>query len=412
MVEFENAHGLVIGIANYRHIRPLPEAVRNDAREVKNLLTNPDYCGYPAANIRLLLDGEATAAELRAAFADLAARTNADSNVFVYLSCHGGQLANGAFEGAYLLPVDTIYTPEPKLTNALSTEELTGLLNAIPARKLVVVLDCCHAGGLTKQGLEDLSPEVKALSPSDYQILLGGRARAILAASRSTESAWVMNAEHSLFTNHMLAGLRGDAASEDGFIRIFALFNYIQKQVSQARSDQHPILKFEGEEDFPLALYRGGTAKNPADKPDGFLYQAYLSFAEADEAWVYSYIVPKLVAAGVSLTSSADSAFSGIPRIISMERGIADSRRTIAVLSKAYVEDNPAEFTRLLAQTEDIKKGKWSLIPIKIEAFDESRLPGGLSILQPINVSNPDTRDHQLERLALALKQPLPSWRS
>ena len=105
------------------------------------------------------------------------------------------------------------------------------------------------------------APELKALPESYYETLKSGRGRVILAASRSDEYSWVLpGASNSLFTQHLLAGLRGGAPGPGGVIRIFDLFDYVQRRVVADRSDQHPLFKAELEENFPVALYLGGKA--------------------------------------------------------------------------------------------------------------------------------------------------------
>ena len=54
MAGMDNAHALVIGIANYQHISGLPATVLNDAQEVYNLLIDPSLCGYQPGNVTLL----------------------------------------------------------------------------------------------------------------------------------------------------------------------------------------------------------------------------------------------------------------------------------------------------------------------------------------------------------------------
>ena len=73
MPAMNNAHALVIGIANYRHINKLPPTVLQDAQDIRDLLIDPHRCGYPPANVQLLLDGRATQAAISQALADLAA---------------------------------------------------------------------------------------------------------------------------------------------------------------------------------------------------------------------------------------------------------------------------------------------------------------------------------------------------
>ena len=72
MTGMDNAHALVIGIANYQQLNPLPEVVLKDARDIHDLLLDPQHCGYPPDNVELLLDDQATAARIRAALKTLA----------------------------------------------------------------------------------------------------------------------------------------------------------------------------------------------------------------------------------------------------------------------------------------------------------------------------------------------------
>ncbi len=106
MSTLTNAYALIIGIANYRAVNPLPATVLNDARGVYDLLVDPQRGGYDPANVQCLLDGKATLAALRAGLAELAQRCDSDSTAFVYFSGHGARLTSGPSAGEYLMPVD------------------------------------------------------------------------------------------------------------------------------------------------------------------------------------------------------------------------------------------------------------------------------------------------------------------
>jgi hypothetical protein len=122
---------------------------------------------------------------IRQALTELAQCSNPDTSVFIYFSSHGGRLEAGPYAGEYLLPVDTWYTSDQSLAEtAISGAEFTTALHAIPTRKVVVVFDCCHAGGIG-QPKEVTAPKLKTLPKSYYDALTSGRGRVILASSRS-----------------------------------------------------------------------------------------------------------------------------------------------------------------------------------------------------------------------------------
>ncbi|MFM7907222.1 MAG: caspase family protein [Microcystis sp. Msp_OC_L_20101000_S702] len=149
MPALENAHALIVGIANYQKINPLPATVLKDAQDIYNLLVSPNYGGYVPDNVQLLLDSQATQANLREALSSIAQKSDVDSSVVIYISSHGGQVDFGPHAGEYLLPVDADCTSGTSLAEtAIAGTDFTEALRAIPARKLVVIFDCCHARGI------------------------------------------------------------------------------------------------------------------------------------------------------------------------------------------------------------------------------------------------------------------------
>lgn len=415
MPAMDNAHALVVGIANYERINSLPPTVLKDAQDIHGLLIDPQHCGYPKENVQLLLDKQATLKAFRGALSDLAKRTTEDSTVFFYLSSHGGRIEDGPQAGEYILPVDVDYTSDKTLSKtAISGDEFSKALQSVTARKLVVLFDCCYSGGVgrPKSAAAEAPPELKSGLPEKYyEALQTGRGRVIMASSRETELSWVLpNAVNSLFTEQLLAGLRGGIASEDGLIRIFDLFEYVQPRVTGKESSQHPIFKADLEENFAVALYLGGQ-KGVVPKVEGeFRYDAFISYVdrEPDAAWVWDKIVPKLEEAGLKVAVSGDSEEPGVARVVSKERGIEQAKRTVIVLSPAYLEDNMADFENTIAQTMGIQEGTYRLLPVKIDAFDESRLPTRLSALTSLNLVHPRRADREFDRLLNALKGPLP----
>ena len=105
---------------------------------------------------------------------------------------------------------------------------------------------------------------------------------------------------------------------------------------------------------------------------------------------------------------SSDSEAPGVARVVNIERGIRQAKRTVVVLSDAYLADHMADFENVLAQTMGIQEGAYRLLPVKFGALDESRLPVRLSMLTTLNLAHPARAEREFGRLVQALQGPLP----
>lgn len=271
MARFHAGFALVVGIADYARVSKLPPSVLNDATDIAELLRSPS-CGYPAENVRLLLDAQASAENLRRELRWLADRANAageNATALVFFSGHGGRLVTGSTTSQYIIPFDCNLAD--LVGTAISNTELTAAFRAIVTPRLVVILDCCHAGGAaeTKELVPGDSAFKLGLDEDDLTRLAQGRGRVIMASSRATELSLVMHGQpNSLFTGYLLEALRGKANTRgDGLIRVMDVFDYVSEKVPQA-GDQHPILKVNDlEKNFAIALYRGGEKSADVARP-------------------------------------------------------------------------------------------------------------------------------------------------
>lgn len=271
MPKMPHGSALIVGIANYPRVNPLPETVLQDARDVAALLASPYHCGYPDERIRVLLDEDAALEGLRAGLSWLADTAGADGTALLFFSGHGGRIEEGRAAGTYLIPYDC--DARDLAHTALSGAELTDLLRAIRAPRLLALFDCCYAGGTGEpKGLSPQAPRFKAgLDEATYERLAQGSGRVIMASSRADEVSLVLEGmPNSLFTHCLLEALRGAARTRgDGLIRVLDVFDYVSEAVP-ARGPQHPIFKASDlENNFPIALYLGGKAEAaaPARRP-------------------------------------------------------------------------------------------------------------------------------------------------
>lgn len=145
------------------------------------------------------------------------------------------------------------------------------------------------------------------------------------------------------------------------------------------------------------------------ESQDGFIYDAYISYVdkEPDAIWVWETLVPKLEDAELKIATPED-AILGVPRVENIQNMVEQSKRTVLVLSDAYLEDNWAGFENILGQTLGLKEGKYRLILLKISEFDDKQIPSRLGIFDPVKLFvHPRRVKSGLTRLIEELRSPL-----
>lgn len=282
-IDVRKAYALVVGVGEYQHRAwSIPVASR-DAEALAEVLGNPTRCGYPAAsNIWLLQDDEATAEGIRDGLDWLASRAqkHPDATILVYYSGHGWTEDRGEGQRSYLIGHDT--NPEQIADTALPAEDFVAGLRSIQSRRLLVLLDTCHAANMAeaKEGvdagrrplpgnfqesfpnqlflgsLDGISQEIaKDLDPIHEE---NGPGRAVLASCAGNQKSWfVPGARLSFFTQHLIEALDGlGTPPEEEYVRILDLMGWVSKKVVVSAAaigrEQTPIHKFEGT-DFTVA---------------------------------------------------------------------------------------------------------------------------------------------------------------
>lgn len=261
MALFNNGHALLIGAGG-----DLPESV-TDVEGLAGLLKDETRCAYPPDQVLICADAQADRGGILDAFKTITKRCTPGSTCLVYFSGHGYRLSHPAPSAQYYL-VPHGCDPGDLPGTALSGVEFSDLLAAIPAARLLVLLDCCHAGGI---GLEapakggELAFE-KAPLPGEALELLGeGRGRALIASSKASEKSYG-GKPLSAFSLALFEALCGINNSQgDGYVRVADLALYAAKMVPRRTQDrQNPILHYEQADNFVLAYYAAGDPKPKA----------------------------------------------------------------------------------------------------------------------------------------------------
>ena len=246
---------LLVGINAYKDA-PLRGCV-NDVSDLQEFLTHA--CDFAAADIRVLLDGAATAAEIKRHLADwLVGDAAPQDRLIFHFSGHGTQLPgrDGSVHDV-ICPADFDFTE----ATAVSDVDFSELFKALPAEAhFVWIADSCHSGDLARGRFRAgatprfLPPPPPIMAQIDALLMRGGRKRSLNGAverlkglliagcqSNETSADAVFEGRcNGALSFYLLKALRGeDARIED----IETLLESVQGALNANGYAQHPQLR-------------------------------------------------------------------------------------------------------------------------------------------------------------------------
>jgi hypothetical protein len=241
----------------------LPDTV-TDAKGLARILTDPARCAYPKANEALLTGKRAARKGILAALADLGRQATAESTVVVYFSGHGGYIGEGRSRRYFLLPYG--HDTAPLAESAISGGEFAEGLAGIRAKRLLLLLDCCHAAGVASDRVKEPAPALvkSPIPPEARKLFREGQGRFIIASSKANEVSYP-GRPYSLFTRALIECLGGaGVAREDGYVRVLDLALHAREMVpSWSKGRQTPVADIQRATDnWVVACYAAG-AKSP-----------------------------------------------------------------------------------------------------------------------------------------------------
>ena len=231
---------LLIGINDYEdeEIRDLKYAV-NDARKLHELLIDPECGGFDKENVVLLVSDaddkgyHPTKVNIMLTLDALARKAKQEDTVVILYSGHGFEEKvddrSGRYRKKYLLPIET----DLRFTGAyaIDNEDFVDKVKKIKAKRVIVFLDSCHAGGISRLGKSTSS---QRLSPDYYKLFEDARGVITFSSCKGDQESFESDEyRHGIFTKYLLDALRGEADSNHDGV---ATFEEVQKHV-------HPRVK-------------------------------------------------------------------------------------------------------------------------------------------------------------------------
>ena len=245
---------LLVGVSEYEPgLNPLPGSVK-DVDAMQRVLAHPEMGGFAEADITVLKNPQRQAME--DAIYSLFSDRKKDDLLLFYFSGHGIKDENGRL---YLATRATRKDSNGRLVppSAVAAASLHENINASRSQRQVMILDCCFSGAIA-QGMT-----VKDDGTVNLKDYLGGKGRAILTSSTSTEysfgSATPGHEDEglSIYTRYLVEGIEKGAADTDGdgWIAVEELHEYAANRVKDAAPAMTPKF-YPVEEGYKIVLAR------------------------------------------------------------------------------------------------------------------------------------------------------------
>jgi hypothetical protein len=286
--QFASGYAMLIGVTeNQVADWALPD-VAKDISALKGVLTDPERCAYPLDHLKVVTGSDATRNGILDGLEwlqdQLAADGRGNATIVVYYTGHGFRDAGSNF---YLIPYDV---RKGKIrSRGLRAQAFAEAVGELAPQRLLVVLDCCHAGGMGAKG-KGMLPEgyvgaaipAALLMPQEkgvadvkgFEALAHGYGWAVLNSSTGEQKSYIRrDRKMSIFTYHLIEALTGHAQPRGGAVKVLVsdIMGYVTRKVPpSAMTDwtakQEPQYQFSGE-NFPVALLLGGKGLSTDQPP-------------------------------------------------------------------------------------------------------------------------------------------------
>jgi hypothetical protein len=242
---------VIIGISAYRDSRiPSLRYADDDAQSFYDWLTSTEGGQYPPRRVKLLVNEQATGHNIKDALFVWLQEAIEEDMVLIFFAGHGSPESPDSPGNLFLLPYDVQY--DNIATTGFPMWDIeTALKRFVKAKKVVVMADACHAGGVGQAydiaRRADRGLKVNPISSALQNLSIIGDGIAVITASDdqqySQESAkW--GGGHGVFSYFLLKGLKGEADyNNDNRVTLGELIPYLSEQVRRAtKNAQSPTI--------------------------------------------------------------------------------------------------------------------------------------------------------------------------
>ncbi|WP_447972704.1 SUMF1/EgtB/PvdO family nonheme iron enzyme [Nitrospira sp. Kam-Ns4a] len=269
--------GVFVGVSEYQQQELNLRYADQDAKALHAFFVQQFQGRIPADQFRVLTNAQATRGRILKEVGEVLRRAQPEDLVILFLALHG--LPDMSGQDLYFLAHDAdANLPEDR---GLSRDDLLKQIQRSKVRKIVLLLDACHAGGFGASSTLLAMRNAHAADINRMLVAMGQAQDGIAvltaasAAERSQEGPQFCGG-HGAFTCALLTGLQGAADSDrNGLVQVRELYDYTYRETKRSTTGyQNPELQGRFDNGLPLAttgtglgVAGGPPAGSPAPPP-------------------------------------------------------------------------------------------------------------------------------------------------
>ena len=245
---------IAIGVSEYQQSQHNLAFAAKDASDIINTMKGSSE--YENVFEKLIINSECYRCQTSKAIRSFAERANVDDVVMIFIAGHG--VLDKDY--TYFFATHNMDFNNPA-SGGLSYEELQAIIDGIPCRNKLLMMDTCHAGELDEDDVEEAEQSIKAvgsvsfrstgslvklkensfglgntleLSKALFSDMRKGTGATVISAAGGTEfAAEGLNSENGLFTSCLIKGFATRRAdiNRDRDYRVSEIRQYVGEQV-------------------------------------------------------------------------------------------------------------------------------------------------------------------------------------
>lgn len=235
---------VIVGVASYNHISSLRYS-DDDAYQMFAFLKSPEGGALQDNQISILIDENATRANILKTMREKFSQAGANDLVLFYYSGHG---AEGAF-----IPFDYDGSAGSKLSHS----DIQAIFRSSKAKNKLCIADACHSGSLNRGAR---SASILEVTSNYYQALVDSEGGMALMMSSKAEETSIefQGLRQGVFSHYLIRGLKGEAdRNQDKIVTVEELYQFARKETqSYTNHKQNPELHGDFDRKMPVAAVR------------------------------------------------------------------------------------------------------------------------------------------------------------